>query len=273
MSKLNTSIPESQTSPQYPQQYAQQYAPQQYYPPQYPPPPPTQPSLTQQMYNDLKGSVPEIIEPVSTFGKMYSVYSLIITAIIVIVVIYFSIKLINYNSTYLSVTGTVMQDSICTSSTVTQNNVTRTVLSCQTLIKFKPNNSGGMTGSSNLNQPIIYQQIYNPIDGNSNNMRSLSNQGGFIDVGYDNTTGEYNQIFDTSSTSYIKGDKVTVYYKADSVSTSATLGIIPNTVAWIVMGIALLILISSIFWTYASFKNKAISTAEGGAAIYGLFKK
>lgn len=221
-----------------------------------------QPSLGREIYGDLKST----IKPVSEFGKIYSVYSLIITTIIVIVVVYFSFKLINYNSSYLTIEGIVMQDSICISSDVydSKNQKTGSRLSCQTLIKFKP--IGGKTGSNQ----IIYQQIYSP---NPNGLNALAPQGSFINVGYDETTGEYNQVFDSSSSKYNKGDKVTVYYKPSNVSTSATLTIIPNAIGWVVICIALLVLFSAIFWTYAGFKNDVVSTAQGGAAVYGLFRR
>lgn len=227
-----------------------------------------------EIYRDLKSGTSGVVENVSEFGKLYSVFSLIMTVVVVLIMFYFSWKLIKYNSEYVIVKGTVTKDSVCSSvaTTDSKGNKTGTRDSCQTTIKYKPNTacSTGSTGSSS--QKIIYQQILRPENTfNSTRFNNLSNQDGFI-VGYDDANCEYHHLF-SDTTRYKAGDKIDVYYRpGDNIDTSATLSIIPNFIAYLMSSIALFILISSIFWTYVTFKNKAVSTLTGGVGLLNLFR-
>lgn len=227
---------------------------------------PLDPLSLREIYTDFKSGTSGVVENVSEFGKLYSVFSLIMTVVVVLIMFYFSWKLLKYNSEYIIVKGTVTKDSVCSTVSITDSkgNKTGTRDSCQTTVKYKPNIACS-TGSSS--QKIIYQQILRPENTfNSTRFNNLTNQDGFI-VGYDDANCEYHHLF-SDTTRYKAGDKIDVYYRpGDNIDTSATLGIIPNFIAYLMSGIALFILISSIFWTYVTFKNKAVSTVTGGAGL------
>lgn len=69
---------------------------------------------------------------------------------------------------------------------------------------------------------------------------------------------------------YYAGEQITIYVKKGSPTDISLTKDVPNWTGWLLIGLALLIILGSWFWYWASRKWKFVAAAEGVGGVLGI---